>query len=396
MPDIAIDGVDAMDRDESLKLLRSGPEGIAEWNRRRAIAEQSGVPPGGDLIHPYFVDAELSGANLSVANLIDANFRAADLSGANLIDANCRGADLSGANLYKAFLGRADLSDANLSGSNLSGANLMNANLINANLGGADLNDANLSGAKLFGTNLCKAYLGRANLSGASCYATIFAGVDLSEVEGLDSVEHSGPSSIGIDTLFRSHGKIPEAFLRRCGVPEPVIVKRFDLIGAMQPIEFYSCFISYSHEDEEFAKHLYSRMAQQKLRIWYAPEDIQGGKKLHEQIDTAIRGYDKLLLVLSSHSMKSEWVTTEIRKARKAELNEKRRKLFPVRLVDFDSVRGWECFDADAGKDLGVEIREYFIPDFSNWKDHDSFEVAFARLLLDLKAVKSVGPSTAK
>ena len=69
----------------------------------------------------------------------------------------------------------------------------------------------------------------------------------------------------------------------------------------------------------------------------------------------------------------------------KAELKEGRRKLFPIRLVDFETIRDWECFDADRGKDLGVEIREFFIPDFSNWKDHDSFEAAFARLLKDLK-----------
>ena len=29
------------------------------------------------------------------------------------------------------------------------------------------------------------------------------------------------------------------------------------------------------------------------------------------------------------------------------------------------------------------------IPDFSNWKDHDSFEMAFARLLRDLKSDES-------
>jgi len=28
------------------------------------------------------------------------------------------------------------------------------------------------------------------------------------------------------------------------------------------------------------------------------------------------------------------------------------------------------CFDADTGKDSAREIREYFIPDFSNWKNH--------------------------
>jgi hypothetical protein len=46
----------------------------------------------------------------------------------------------------------------------------------------------------------------------------------------------------------------------------------------------------------------------------------------------------------------------------------------------------WECFDADGGKDLAVEVREYFIPDFSSWKDHDAFEKGFARLLKDLRA----------
>ena len=44
---------------------------------------------------------------------------------------------------------------------------------------------------------------------------------------------------------------------------------------------------------------------------------------------------------------------TEIRKARNAELKEQRRKLFPIRLVDFDTICDWECFDADTGKDLG-------------------------------------------
>ena len=38
------------------------------------------------------------------------------------------------------------------------------------------------------------------------------------------------------------------------------------------------------------------------------------------------------------------------------------------------------------GKDLAIELREYFIPDFSNWKEHDAFEAAFDRLLRDLKA----------
>jgi hypothetical protein len=40
----------------------------------------------------------------------------------------------------------------------------------------------------------------------------------------------------------------------------------------------------------------------------------------------------------------------------------------------------------DRGIDSAREIREYFIPDFSNWKDHDAYQKAFERLLRDLKA----------
>jgi len=40
-------------------------------------------------------------------------------------------------------------------------------------------------------------------------------------------------------------------------------------------------------------------------------------------------------------------------------------------------------------------VREYFIPDFCTWKDHDAFEVAFARLLRDLRAAETPAPGGA-
>jgi hypothetical protein len=99
--------------------------------------------------------------------------------------------------------------------------------------------------------------------------------------------------------------------------------------------------------------------------------------------------------VLSEHSIQSEWVMTEIRKARETEKKEKRRKLFPIRLCDMATLQAWECFDADSGKDLAVEVREYFIPDFSNWKDRIAFEQVFARLKNDLE-IETYRPTLAK
>ncbi len=110
-----------------------------------------------------------------------------------------------------------------------------------------------------------------------------------------------------MQTLYKSHGKIPDSFLRGCGVPEDFITYLPSLVGTMQPIQYHSCFISYSSRDDKFARRLHEKMRGEKLRVWFAPEDMQGGKKLIEQIDRAIQVNDRLLLVLSEHSMNSEW-----------------------------------------------------------------------------------------
>ena len=126
-------------------------------------------------------------------------------------------------------------------------------------------------------------------------------------------------------------------------------------------------------------------MRQAGLRVWFAPEDMRGGQYLDDQIDRAIQLHDRLLLVLSEDSIHSKWVEREIRKARKVERAEKRRKLFPITLTDYATLKKWECLDSDTGEDLAEEVRKYHIPDFSNWKNHDAFEAAFARLEKDLR-----------
>ena len=103
-------------------------------------------------------------------------------------------------------------------------------------------------------------------------------------------------------------------------VPEDFITYLPSLIGTMQPIPYQSCFISDRSQDSKFARRLHEKMRGEKLRVWFAPEDMQGGQKLIEPIDRAIQVNDRLLLVLSEHSLNSEWVQTEIRKARQAEL----------------------------------------------------------------------------
>ena len=40
-------------------------------------------------------------------------------------------------------------------------------------------------------------------------------------------------------------------------------------------------------------------------------------------------------------------------------------------------------------KDLAVEIDEYYIPNFSEWKSHDPYQKEFDKLLRDLRTDES-------
>jgi uncharacterized protein YjbI with pentapeptide repeats len=321
---------------EHLEILNQGVKAWNEWRR-----EHLGVIPV-----------------LSDADLRDANLRGAVLRDAVLRDADLRSADLIGADLSSAVLNYADLSDAGLSDADLSRAELIRANLSRAELSGADFTDAIL-------------------------VRTTFANNDLSEVKGLETVIHEGPSSIGVDTLYKSAGNIPEAFLRGCGVPEPFIVQIPALVAALEPIQFYSCFISHSSKDHPFAERLHADLQSKGVRCWFAPEDLKIGAEIRIGIDESIRVHDKLLLVLSDTSVKSQWVQQEVETALAKEREQGRTVLFPIRLDDavMQVSTGWPAYLKN--------IRN--IGDFTRWKDHDSYQKAFERLLLDLRAEEKAG-----
>jgi uncharacterized protein YjbI with pentapeptide repeats len=363
---------------EHLEILK---QGVEVWNKWRE--DNPSIIP--DLIEADLENQILDGFNFETANLMGSNLFLADFQEANFKHAQLGELTFFGSFNYANFTG-ANLWGASLSQSIIKHAIFESAILNNVGFQGSDLNNASFRFADLSFTNFDHADLNNADFAGATLSSTVFGNNDLRHVKGLAEVNHFGPSTLGINTLYKSAGQIPESFLRGCGVPDDFITFIPSHFGIQQAVQFYSCFISYSTKDEEFATRLYSRMRDEKLLVWFAPEDIKGGEKLYDQIERAIQLHDRLLIVLSESSLQSKWVMTEIRRARKVELKENRRKLFPIRLVDFNTLQSWECFDADTGEDLASEVRQYFIPDFSNWKNHDSFEKAFDRLLRDLKA----------
>lgn len=117
-----------------------------------------------DLQGMTLVRADLSGSNLSTANLTQTLLREANLQGANLTGAELVETDLSGANLSQAVLVRANLEGVNFAGADLQGSYFDGANLSEVNFSGADLRGASLGNADITGSTFTGAQLDGATL----------------------------------------------------------------------------------------------------------------------------------------------------------------------------------------------------------------------------------------
>ena len=273
---------------EHLRILK---QGVEVWNKWRDTNPEVEV-------------------DLAEATLIKAGLFRADLCRANLT-----GTDFTGADLRRAKLTGADLTEADLRRADLSWVDLRRANLHKADLRGTNFNWADLSEAKFHSVKLSE---------------TIFASVNFSTVRELDACIHMRPSSLDTHTLMQSKS-LPEVFLRGCGLPENLI-RYLPSLQQASPIQFYSCFISYSSKDEDFAKRLHADLQQAGVRCWYAPEDMKIGEKIRERIDESIKVYDRLMIILSEHSLKSHWVEDEVESAIEKEGKKQSTLLFPIRL----------------------------------------------------------------
>ena len=99
-------------------------------------------------------------------------------------------------------------------------------------------------------------------------------------------------------------------------------------------------------------------------------------KDILDGVDNAIRMRDKVLLILSEHSIGSHWVKKEVNTAFEEEDRRHCTVLFPLRVDDavMMTEEAW-----------AAQLRRRHIGDFRRWKDHDGYTQNFERVLRDLK-----------
>jgi hypothetical protein len=324
-----------------------------------------------------------------------------DLSGTKIL----AGARLTGFNLRDTDFERADFREARIDRTDLSGADLGGADLRHANFFGVSLVGANLAGATLRGAYIAATVFGSLHVNCPDSVAdydggTILAGTDFTDAEmsvcsfsdtdfrdaiGLATVKHRSRSSIDTESIYASQGKIPDIFLRGCGVPESFITFHHSLVG--QAVQLYSCFISYSHADKRFARRLHDALQGRGIRCWLDDKQLLPGDDIYEHVDRGIRLWDKVLLCCSKESLKpASWVDKEIiaTLAKEDELTRRRgqkvRSLIPLNLDGYLFSNEWQS-------GYRAEIRRRMAADFTGWEQsNDKFEQEFERLVQALRA----------
>ena len=284
--------------------------------------------PGADLRHDDLSDADftgcdfrmadLSGANLTNAHLFRASLPHANLTGsqlagcsltrANLSNCNLRHAALKGADLSYAALPYANLQGADLSGANLTSANLSWANMSRANLRGAVLTTtallmADLSGADLRGARIVRASLDSAILHQATAGGTLFANCDLRMAIGLETINHTAPSAVTLDTLSSSGGRIPEQFLLGAGVAEPLVAAQEVMKSERRT--FPTTLLVGAMADSELAERLRRTLQSARIPSWILYADDEDALNTGEaSLDHTVY-FDRLALVCTDGALEN-------------------------------------------------------------------------------------------
>ncbi len=341
-----------MNREKAINLLRSGPEGVTQFNDWRADNKEE--PPF--LSAANLRGANLVGANLRFVSLALARLDGADMTGADLTGASVRQGDLFDANLTDALLVNADIRAADLSSCNLANVNAAGADFSGADLNGSNLNHANLAGADFNGTDLRNTDLSAVNLRNARLIGTQMNGARLTNAEfagtviscGLDGVTdldltiHHLPSPIAVSSILSLTGDTPVVFLRGCGLRREEI-EHFQSV-LLKPVNYNACFLTYHQADEELANKLHRDLQDSGIRCWkrrHRSGDLEIGES--GEIERINCGVKRLILLASESSLNSPSVLREVDWALRQEefATANNSVLVPLELDDF-ARNGWD------------------------------------------------------
>ncbi|KAA3609358.1 MAG: toll/interleukin-1 receptor domain-containing protein [Planctomycetota bacterium] len=338
-----------LDLTGAVDLLREGREGVSKWNDNllHLLADAREYP------------APLSGLVFDGLDLCGVSFGGISLQRASFIRTDLRGSDFRKAEVFKSEFYECKMDKVDFSNASIDYTSFRDSRLANCVFKETLLHVVDFENSDLISTRFQNCTLSGTNFYHAFMSGTIFDS-NLSEVRGLDRVFYSGPSfasPLSLETVREKHLK---AFLKGCGYPDGVFEYYQSSRGA---IRFYSCFISYSHNDKVFAQQLEDYLQGRGIRCWRDEKDMKIGERIRRAVTDAIRLHDHVVLLCSKASLDSRWVHRELAALFEKEEKEGRDALIPL---DLDSyLLEWDG-------EYGPEIRERLAGSFKGWEKNNA------------------------
>jgi uncharacterized protein YjbI with pentapeptide repeats len=368
-----------------LEVVRRGADAIRTWRQVNSVA-----------------------LSLCGADLREVDLQGADFTGAALAECEYFNVDLTGANLSNANLGGTDLTHAVLVGAILDGANLVNSRVCDADLSCASLVGADLRYAELRHSIITRADLTRANLSGALMLSLVVEGADLrgatfgdtviysdlTLARNLPEARHHGRSLLDFSLVLRPMRKAwPVSFLRGCGLSDYEIDHGLAIAQGQGPIQFYSCFISYSSKDDRFAVKLHDALQARGIRCWFDKHEVLPGDNITAKVNEGIRLWDKVLLCCSEQSLTSWWVKDEVTRALEKERKlEKERGHEVLAIIPLD-LDGYLLDETRCMQENAPTLRKRHAPPFRGWEaDEKLFDAQLERVAKALRTDRPTPP----
>jgi len=95
-----------------------------------------------------------------------------------------------------------------------------------------------------------------------------------------------------------------------------------------------SVFISYNHNDSNFAERLALELAHRDIKVWKDSWRIGVGDSLIQKVQDGLEGASFLCVIFSKNSLASEWVKREITAGLLREIEERKVLILPIVIDD--------------------------------------------------------------
>jgi tetratricopeptide (TPR) repeat protein len=186
--------------------------------------------------------------------------------------------------------------------------------------------------------------------------------------EAIENKEGMVRDYCNLSTIFKIEHKMEEA----AGNYREALIINKELDHNLDYVDYYTCFICYSHEDDEFVKKIYSDLKEEGVRCWLDTKDLPWGAKIRQIIEKILQTSEKVLIALSENSINSTWVESEVELALERERQTKEAIIIPFSLDNaYKYTEVWWI----------PELRLRKIGVFNEWREHPKYTEAFKDLL---------------